>query len=113
MFPVDQNGDDARQAFAAATTHTHAVRYDSSAEHGVVAERFSDGFREFLGDDPEPATRSATVLATSKQEERVLPSRQLGVNSYISTLVSFEEPTRIVRIVGHYPIEIVGLPPDQ
>ncbi|MBD3410871.1 MAG: response regulator [Ignavibacteriales bacterium] len=67
---------------------------------------------EQIKSDPELASHPVIILTTSKQEEDVLRSYQLGANSYITKPVSFEEMARVVREVGHYWIEIVELPPD-
>ena len=50
------------------------------------------------------------VLTTSKSEEDVFRSYDLGVNSFITKPVSFEGLVEVVRILGHYWFEIVELP---
>jgi two-component system, response regulator len=50
------------------------------------------------------------VLTTSKAEEDVLRSYDLGVSGYITKPVSFEGLVEVMRILGRYWFEIVELP---
>lgn len=50
------------------------------------------------------------VLTTSKSEEDVLRTYNLGVNSFITKPVTFEGLVEVVRILGKYWIEIVAIP---
>jgi CheY-like chemotaxis protein len=50
------------------------------------------------------------VLTTSKAEEDILRSYDLGVNSFIIKPVTFESLVDIVRTLGKYWFEIVELP---
>jgi CheY-like chemotaxis protein len=52
------------------------------------------------------------ILTTSKAEEDIVKTYNLGVNSFICKPVSFDKLVDIVRTVGHYWIEIVALPPE-
>ena len=52
------------------------------------------------------------ILTTSKAEEDILKTYNLGVNSFICKPVSFDKLVDIVKTVGHYWIEIVALPPE-
>ncbi len=52
------------------------------------------------------------ILTTSKAEEDIIKTYNLGVNSFICKPVSFEKLVEIVKTVGHYWIEIVQLPPE-
>lgn len=52
------------------------------------------------------------VLTTSKAEEDVVRTYDLGVNSFICKPVTFEGLVEIVKTVGRYWIEIVALPPE-
>jgi CheY-like chemotaxis protein len=60
----------------------------------------------------DPALRHIpiTVLTTSRAEEDVFRSYQLGVSSYITKPVSFEGLVRVMKGVGQYWFEIVELP---
>ena len=50
------------------------------------------------------------VLTTSKTEEDVLRSYDLGANSFITKPVTFDRLVDIVRTLGNYWFEIVKLP---
>lgn len=50
------------------------------------------------------------VLTTSKAEEDVYRSYNLGVNSYIAKPVTFEGLVEVMRTLGKYWFEIVELP---
>lgn len=50
------------------------------------------------------------VLTTSKTEEDIGQSYDLGVNSYISKPVTFEGLVKVMRALGKYWFEIVELP---
>lgn len=60
--------------------------------------------------DPELRRIPVIVLTTSKAEEDVFRTYDLGVNSFITKPVSFEALVDIVRTLNHYWIEIVQLP---
>ncbi|MEW6657643.1 MAG: response regulator [Thermodesulfobacteriota bacterium] len=50
------------------------------------------------------------VLTTSKAEEDILRSYDLGVNSFIRKPVQFEAFVEIIKVLGKYWFEIVELP---
>jgi two-component system, response regulator len=50
------------------------------------------------------------ILTTSKAEEDVLRSYDLGVNSFITKPVTFDELVNVVKNIGKYWFEIVELP---
>lgn len=50
------------------------------------------------------------VLTTSKSEEDILRTYNLGVNSFITKPVTFEGLVQVVQILNQYWIEIVALP---
>lgn len=52
------------------------------------------------------------VLTTSKAEEDILRTYNLGVNSFITKPVTFDGLVQVVRSIGQYWIEIVALPPE-
>jgi len=60
--------------------------------------------------DPELRAIPIIVLTTSKSEEDILKSYDLGVNCFISKPVLFEELIEVVRSVGQQWFEIVQLP---
>ncbi|MDB6027931.1 MAG: response regulator receiver protein [Verrucomicrobiales bacterium] len=53
------------------------------------------------------------VLTTSKAEEDILRTYDLGVNSYITKPVTFESLVDTVKVLGKYWFEIVELPPEN
>jgi CheY-like chemotaxis protein len=62
--------------------------------------------------DPELHRIPVIILTTSKAEEDIIKTYNLGVNSFICKPVSFDKLVDIVKTVGHYWIEIVALPPE-
>ncbi len=50
------------------------------------------------------------VLTTSKAEEDVMRSYDIGANSYITKPVTFEKLVEIMRTIGRYWFEMVELP---
>lgn len=59
---------------------------------------------------PELRDIPVVVLTTSKAEEDVYRTYNLGVNSFISKPVTFEGLVTIVRELGRYWFEVVELP---
>jgi CheY-like chemotaxis protein len=53
------------------------------------------------------------VLTTSKAEEDILRSYDLGVNSYITKPVTFKSLVEIVKVLGRYWFEVVELPAEE
>ena len=74
-----------------------------------------DGREALQAIKADPTLRSipVVVLTTSKSEEDVFRSYDLGVNSFITKPVSFEGLVEVVRILGHYWFEIVELPSNR
>ena len=52
------------------------------------------------------------ILTTSKAEEDILRTYNLGVNSFITKPVTFDGLVKVVQSIGQYWIEIVALPPE-
>jgi CheY-like chemotaxis protein len=65
---------------------------------------------EAIKADPTLRSIPIVVLTTSKSEEDVFRSYDLGVNSFITKPVSFKGLVEVVRVLGHYWFEIVELP---
>ena len=63
--------------------------------------------------DPHLRTIPVVVLTTSKSDEDVYRSYDLGVNSYIVKPVTFEALVDILQTLEKYWFEIVELPPAQ
>lgn len=53
------------------------------------------------------------VLTTSKQEEDILRSYDMGANSYVTKPVTFKGLVDVMRTLGRYWLEIVELPDDR
>ncbi len=53
------------------------------------------------------------VLTTSKQEEDILRSYDVGANSYITKPVTFKGLVDVMKTLGRYWLEIVELPEDR
>jgi CheY-like chemotaxis protein len=63
--------------------------------------------------DPDLRTIPVVVLTTSKDDEDVYRSYDLGVNSYIVKPVTFEALVDILQTLEKYWFEIVELPPQR
>ena len=63
-----------------------------------------------LKDDPTLRRIPVVVLTTSKAEEDILRTYDLGVNSFISKPVTFDGLLNVVQALNHYWIEVVQLP---
>jgi CheY-like chemotaxis protein len=100
----------------------HRGRYDepgSSPTPGLILLDLNmprkDG-REALREikaDPDLRRIPVVVLTTSKAEEDIYRTYDLGANSFITKPVSFEGLVAVMRDIGRYWIEIVELPPDH
>jgi CheY-like chemotaxis protein len=63
--------------------------------------------------DPELRRIPIVVLTTSKAEEDILRSYDLGVNSYVTKPVTFKSLVELIKVLGRYWFEVVELPPDE
>jgi len=63
--------------------------------------------------DPELRRIPIVVLTTSKAEEDIIRSYDLGVNSYITKPVTFKSLVDLIKVLGLYWFEVVELPPSQ
>ena len=68
---------------------------------------------EVIQNDPSLRQIPVVILTTSKAEEDIFRSYDLGVNSYISKPVTFDSLVHITRTLGKYWFEIVDLPPEN
>lgn len=53
------------------------------------------------------------VLTTSKAEEDIVRSYDLGVNSYVTKPVTFKSLVELIKVLGRYWFEVVELPPGE
>lgn len=66
-----------------------------------------------LKSDPELRDIPVVVFTTSKAEEDIYKSYQLGVNSFITKPVTFDGLIKVIQVLGKYWFEIVELPPSN
>ena len=52
------------------------------------------------------------ILTTSQEEEDIIRSYSLGVSSFVTKPVTFEQLVEVIQCIGHYWFEIVVLPSD-
>ena len=60
--------------------------------------------------DPDLRRIPVVIMTTSKAEEDILRSYDLGASSYIIKPVTFERLVQVIKTMGGYWIEIVELP---
>jgi CheY-like chemotaxis protein len=63
--------------------------------------------------DPELRRIPIVVLTTSKAEEDIVRTYDLGVNSYVTKPVTFKSLVELVKVLGRYWFEVVELPPEN
>ncbi|MFL6235791.1 MAG: response regulator [Thermoanaerobaculia bacterium] len=68
-----------------------------------------EALREIKG-DPDLKRIPVVVMTTSKAEEDILSSYDLGASSYITKPVTFERLVELMKVLGRYWIEFVELP---
>lgn len=59
---------------------------------------------------PELRRIPIVILTTSRAEEDILRTYDLGANSFITKPVTFENLVHVVQVLGNYWVEIVELP---
>lgn len=62
---------------------------------------------------PELRRIPVVVMTTSKAEEDILRTYDLGVNSFIVKPVTFEGMVDVLKTIGKYWFEIIELPPYE
>lgn len=62
--------------------------------------------------DPRLRRIPVVVLTTSKSEEDIFRTYDLGAASFVTKPVSFDALTEIIRVLQVYWLQIVALPPD-
>jgi CheY-like chemotaxis protein len=63
--------------------------------------------------EPELRSIPVIVLTTSKAEEDIYRTYDLGVNSFITKPVNFESLVAVMKALGKYWFEIVELPVER
>lgn len=66
---------------------------------------------EEIRNDPDLRRIPVVVLTTSRAEEDIVRSYDLGVNSFITKPVTFDSMVETLQTVGRYWFEIVETPP--
>ena len=66
-----------------------------------------------IKEDPELRSIPVVVLTTSRAEEDVYRSYDLGVNSFISKPVSFDGLVEAMKVLGQYWFKIVARPDGE
>ena len=64
-----------------------------------------------IKNDPNLKQIPIVILTTSQEEEDIIRSYSLGVSSFITKPVTFEQLVEVIQCIGHYWFEIVVLPP--
>jgi CheY-like chemotaxis protein len=63
--------------------------------------------------DPELRRIPVVVLTTSKAEEDIIKTYDLGVNSFITKPVTFEGLVQVMKTLAEYWFEIVSIPQSK
>jgi two-component system response regulator len=63
--------------------------------------------------DPDLRALPVVVMTTSRDEEDVMRSYDMGVSSFIRKPVTFEQFVNVVKVFGQYWLEVVELPPTR
>ena len=66
---------------------------------------------EEIKNDPDLRNIPVVVLTSSKAEEDIISSYNLGVSGFVSKPVTFDGLVNAIKTLGRYWIEIVELPP--
>jgi len=61
--------------------------------------------------DPKLRRIPIVVLTTSKADEDILKTYDLGVSGYVTKPVTFDGLVEVLKVVGNYWFQIVELPP--
>jgi CheY-like chemotaxis protein len=95
------------------------VSLDNSPRPGIILLDLNmprkDGREALREIKADPALRHipVVILTTSKAEEDIYRSYDLGANSYITKPVTFEGLVDVMKAIGKYWVEIVALPPEE
>jgi len=66
-----------------------------------------------IKENPELRRIPVIILTTSKEQEDIVRSYDLGVNSYITKPVTFDGLVRVLQEISNYWFEIVQLPETE
>jgi CheY-like chemotaxis protein len=62
---------------------------------------------------PDLRSIPVVVMTTSKAEEDILTTYELGVNSFVTKPVTFEGLVDVLKVIGKYWFEVVELPAEK
>ena len=65
---------------------------------------------QLIKSDPDLRRIPVIIMTTSKADQDILKSYDLGANSYVTKPVTFDELVAVVRRPGQHSFEIVALP---
>ena len=68
---------------------------------------------EEIKSNPDLCRIPVIILTTSKAEEDIIRSYNLGANSFIAKPVTFRRLVEVLKTVGNYWFQIVQLPPEE
>lgn len=68
---------------------------------------------EEMNNNPDCPNVPVIVLTTSKQEEDIIRSYDLGIKSYITKPVDFNSFVEAIKLLGQYWFQLVVLPPKD
>ena len=68
---------------------------------------------EEIKSNPDLCRIPVIILTTSKAEEDIVRSYDLGANSFIAKPVTFRRLVEVLKTVGNYWFHIVQLPPEE
>lgn len=68
---------------------------------------------KIIKSDPDLQRIPVVILTTSKAEEDIFRTYDLGVSSFITKPVTFDALVGVVKVIGQYWFEIVALPSDH
>jgi CheY-like chemotaxis protein len=71
-----------------------------------------EALKEIKG-DPSLRRIPVVIMTTSKVEEDIVRSYDLGANSYITKPVTFDNLVEILQSLGNYWFNIIELPPEH
>ncbi len=62
---------------------------------------------------PELKRLVVVIMTTSQQEADIVRSYELGVNSYVTKPMDFDQFSKVIQDIGHYWFQVVVLPQER
>lgn len=110
---VVNDGDEALDYLKGRGAHKKAARPDLVLLDLNMPRKDGREALKELKSDPKLRRIPVVVLTTSKAEEDVVRSYDLGVNSFITKPVDFQQFVDVVKTLTQYWLQLVQLPPRQ